>query len=121
MCILMIVKCQSNLVFIALFGRFESLTKHLECKSCFMGTKRQVCIQNLVQNHLKIARLVIKRKLCKVHGAAQGDVLERLCVDVESILRCVQLQYVHCTHLFLLQMFDEGNWLPNLRQKGQRH
>ena len=78
-----------NLVSIALFGRFESLTKHME--SCIPGPKGQVSIQNLVQNHLEKARLVIKRELCKVHGAAQGDVRKGLCVDVESLFRCVQL------------------------------
>ena len=107
-----------NLVSIALFGRFESLTKHME--SCIPGPKGQVSIQNLVQNHLEKARLVIKRELCKVHGAAQGDVRKGLCVDVESLFRCVQLQYVHGAHLSLLQMFDKGNWLPDFRQRAQR-
>ena len=75
-------------------------------------------IQTFVQDHLKDAVLLIKRKLHKVHGAAQGDVICEFCNDIVRFV-LIQFQSLQGSITFLFESVNQGKGSPNFVQDVQ--
>ena len=79
------------LVLIAKLRRLKLFLHNLCREHHDPGVDRHVTVQNLVQDHLEGALLLIEWKLSKVHRAAQGDVGGGLGKDIVELILLVQL------------------------------